>query len=621
MSFARCCRLATLLASTLTLCLSAQTPPQPSEAPPPASHNALPEIVRLSLVEGDVRIARGKQDAKLTGNTWEQASANIPLESGFNLATGANGRAEIEFEDASTIYLAPNSALTLANLTTKDGIPHTTLSLLSGSVTFHVKPNVPGEDYRIETPTSAISFTYGDENYTRVTSYLDGLRITPMDDTHLVLNHVRVPAPAGVTYDVTGAGLFKSDPRPSSPDLLAFDDWVKQRVTARDAAMKSVMEQADLKTPLPGLADMAGKGTFVSCAPYGTCWQPTDGWARQSSDTAPAAQSQPQNSDTGTPIKPLPQSRYTVSVAQLRQTGAQTSSSQVAPVSSLYDDDFPCDPWRLWYRHTLFAYPDNLYPYDWAVCHAGFWLYRNNHYMWVAGTHKHHYCPVHWVKYQGKLAYVPQHPRDQRGQPPVNLRHGVYTLTTKPNQPVERLAYDPKAPPKVLDATPKDFRSPAPTLLARAESPEVGVHFMHESPHTGPSNTLAHNSGSSLTFDQHSNRFMLATHVTDGGHTHTVTEPMSDRGGHIASASAGGYHPASSGGGISHAGGFSGGSGGFHGGGGGGSAAGHSGGGGSSGGGGGGHSGGGSGGSSSGGASSAGASSASAGGGGGGGHH
>jgi hypothetical protein len=211
------------------------------------------------------------------------------------------------------------------------------------------------------------------------------------------------------------------------------------------------------------------------------------------------------------------------------------------------------------------------------------------------------------VKYQGKLGYVPMHPRDQRGQPPVNLRHGIYTLTDKPNQPIERFAFDTKAPPKVLDATPKEFREPAPPMLARAESPELGVHFMHESPRTNISGTPARNSASSLTFDQHSERFMLATRVTEGGRTQTFTEPMSDRGGHIASASEGGYHPSSSGGGVSHAGGYSGG---------GGSSGGHSGGG-FSGGGGGGHSSGG--GSSS--SSSGGGSSASSSGGGGGGHH
>jgi hypothetical protein len=28
-------------------------------------------------------------------------------------------------------------------------------------------------------------------------------------------------------------------------------------------------------------------------------------------------------------------------------------------------------------------------------------MYRRHRYMWVAGTHKHHRCPVHWVKYGG----------------------------------------------------------------------------------------------------------------------------------------------------------------------------------------------------------------------------
>ena len=96
--------------------------------------------------------------------------------------------------------------------------------------------------------------------------------------------------------------------------------------------------------------------------------------------------------------------------------------------------------------------------------------------MWVAGTHKHHHCPVHWVKYQGKLGYVPMHPRDQRGLPPVNLRHGLYRLTDKPTHPVERVAFDSKSPPKLLDSTPKEFRSPHPPC-SRAPTP-------HRSPST-----------------------------------------------------------------------------------------------------------------------------------------
>ena len=64
-----------------------------------------------------MRVARGKR-----GATWESAVTGLPLETGFNLVTGA-GRAEIEFEDASTVYLAENSALTFNDLHTTGGVP------------------------------------------------------------------------------------------------------------------------------------------------------------------------------------------------------------------------------------------------------------------------------------------------------------------------------------------------------------------------------------------------------------------------------------------------------------------------------------------------------------------
>jgi FecR protein len=583
MSFTRCSRIAAILV-TSALALPAQ---QPADAPP-VSTATLPQIVRLSLVEGDVRITRGKQDVKLTGNTWEQAVTGIPLQSGFSLATGPDGRAEIEFEDTSTIYLASNSALTLADLTTKDGVPNTKLSLLSGTITTHLDPTIPDERYNITTPTHSFNLRHGDASYLRMTSFLDGMQITPMTNQKISAGHTEIHAVQGHSYNLVNfvdSGVVVVI-APSSPAMVAWDTWVADRVNLRTASMQSVMQQAGLKTPVPGLADLAYKGTFTPCAPYGTCWEPTNGWTHQSSSN-------------GTPITPLPEANsHTVSVAQLQQTSGQTSSrSGVAP-GLLYDDldDFPCSPERFWYDRLYGYYNvNNLYPYDWAVCHAGFWINRNHRYMWVAGTHKHHRCPVHWVKYQGKLGYVPMHPRDQRGQPPVNLRHGLYILTDKPDHPIERVALDERSQPKPLDSTPKEFRSPAPPLLARADSPELAVHMMHEPTRTNAA--AAHSVSSTLTFNSHSDRFMLATRVTDGGRTQTFTEPMSDRGGHISSSGGGGF------GGAGHGGGFSGG--------------GSRGGGGSSGGGGG-HSGGGSSGSS---GSSSSSSSSSASGGGGGGHH
>ena len=54
------------------------------------------QIVRISYVEGDVRIQRGDPSGKPGGAVWEKAIANLPVESGFSLATGAVRRSSLK---------------------------------------------------------------------------------------------------------------------------------------------------------------------------------------------------------------------------------------------------------------------------------------------------------------------------------------------------------------------------------------------------------------------------------------------------------------------------------------------------------------------------------------------
>ncbi len=338
MSFARCTLSAALVLNLLAAAPvlaqdQASTPPDTA----PASHDTLPQIVRLSFAEGDVRLALGKRDAKLTGTVWEQAAANVPLASGYSVATGAGGRAEIEFEDASTIYIAPNSAVTFADLTTKDNVPYTRMALLSGTVALHLQPTVPGEHFLLQTPTNTIGVSYGEKNYSRVTSYLDGIHMTPFEGTQLTYNGTPHALPHGATYIFYGQTMYPRNIAPT-PELAAFDLWVADRVRTRGSAMQSVMQQAGLNTPLAGLADLAGQGTFTSCAPYGTCWQPTHGWGQQSDPSA----------DAEAPIRPLPE-------AQASYDDSQTAASAAAVVPAGFVDDldnFPCDPYRLWYLRS-----------------------------------------------------------------------------------------------------------------------------------------------------------------------------------------------------------------------------------------------------------------------------
>jgi hypothetical protein len=103
------CRWFSLFLLTVSVSAYASLTDTASAPHPQSSFSAAPlktydQIVRLSFVEGDVRISRGKQGERATGGVWGQATAGIPIETGFNLATG-KGRAEIELEDASTVYL------------------------------------------------------------------------------------------------------------------------------------------------------------------------------------------------------------------------------------------------------------------------------------------------------------------------------------------------------------------------------------------------------------------------------------------------------------------------------------------------------------------------------------
>src|SRR5947209_15100907 len=80
----------------------------------PALAASQARIVRLSDVQGSVQIDKN------TGLGFEKAFLNLPITQGTQLKTGDNGRAEIEFEDGSTLRLAPNSTVQFNTLGPND---------------------------------------------------------------------------------------------------------------------------------------------------------------------------------------------------------------------------------------------------------------------------------------------------------------------------------------------------------------------------------------------------------------------------------------------------------------------------------------------------------------------
>ena len=547
------------------------------------------QIVRISYVEGDVRIARGEQNEKPAGPVWEKATADLPLETGFSLVTGS-GRAEIEFENASTLYLGENSVLTLNELQTTSGIPHSELALLSGTVTLHIRPSVAGESFILRTPTDELTTSFPHKTYMRVSSYTDAIAITAHDGGFL---HVQESGDekmsAGQTLFFRG-GVRVNAPAPDAEGEFAdWDRWVSERVEQRKASMADVMKAAGLSAPIPGLAEMKDQGTFFECAPYGTCWEPNTGEdAMQHGDRSP--QSSPWAS-TATGMS-----------ARLVQTSFQktTKSSEVAAMQSgnpgtidtPWDEEayFPCTPFALRYRLmrdpvtgkekvVSTSFDMNPYPYRWAVCHSGSWIHRRHHYVWVVGHKIHHVEPIRWVKSGHTVAFVPIHPYDVKGRPPINQKEEVFAVNNRNGLSIEKVRLDPAHSIEFLKVPPKEYRTTYLRPLPVTEVPRMEAHMMRDS--------LIHDraiagktTGVPLNFDPKLQSFMIARQVNKGEKSVTVMAPVSGRFGNLQArggscagvhgSSGGGGTVRSGGGGSTHSGGGSGssGGGGSHGGGG-----------------------------------------------------
>ena len=484
------------------------------------------QIVRLSYVEGDVRVARGEQNEKITGATWEKAVSDLPLETGFSLATGA-GRAEIEFEDASTVYLGENSVLTFNDLHTTGGVPYTEVALLTGTATLHVRPYMAGEQFTLKTPTWNLAARYPDKAYLRVSSYLDGFTIAPQKDAVIRAPGLALQDVASgqmLTYhgdsQVVAAGSIDNDA------FAEWDKWVADRVAKRSAAIAEVMRASGLTAPIPGMAELNGRGEFFDCAPYGTCWEPANAGDREQAGNRPS-ESQPSSA-----------------AASQHPARAMQAGASVPPQVREREDFFPCVPAAIRYRLQRdpatgrlrvidSAVDPNAAPYDWAVCHAGSWIHRHHHYVWVVGHKRHHIEPVRWVKSGRMVAFVPIHPYDVKGRPPINRKNEVFAVSNKSGLSIERVKFDTDKPIEILKSPPREYRNSHLPPLSRTDDPHLEARQIKDA--SGSKGALVKAPGVPITFDHKSQSFMMARQVVRGDKSVAVATPITNRGGNLQS--------------------------------------------------------------------------------------
>lgn len=215
-------------------------------------------VARIRVAQGDVNVKRG-DNGMLTG-----AIMNAPLLSRDHLETGPGSRAEVEFDSANVIRLAPDTDLAIANLV----FGRAQVQLGIGTVIVRVLRDAQAE-MEIDTPSVAFR-PLGLGEY-RISVFDNGTsQITVRS------GRIEMSGPRGSQTVEQGQSLMirgdSSDPefqQAYPPARDQFDDWS----ASRDAELAPPRSAQYLGSDVYGAEDLDRYGNWVP-SQYGQVWAP-----------------------------------------------------------------------------------------------------------------------------------------------------------------------------------------------------------------------------------------------------------------------------------------------------------------------------------------------------------
>jgi hypothetical protein len=228
----------------------------------PSFADSQARIVRLSQVDGDVQIDRN------LGQGYEKAFINLPVTQGAKLRTGPDARAEVEFEDGSTLRITPGTVVDFPELSRRDsGARASNLQLEGGTAYLNFKGGKE-EEFKLGFARETLTLTKSAH-----------LRVELKDATATVAvfnGDVEVDGLSGkidldkkhsATFDLAGTGTYTLA-KNLEPD--PYDDWDKQQEKYHQqySASNSYSPYAY------GASDLNYYGSFYNIPGYGMMWQP-----------------------------------------------------------------------------------------------------------------------------------------------------------------------------------------------------------------------------------------------------------------------------------------------------------------------------------------------------------
>jgi len=421
--------------------------------PPASAESSHARIVRLSLVQGDVRFTQTFHDDPLTDPkaVWETAALNLPLRQGNVLATDS-GRAEVEFENGAMAFLGPNTVIEFYDLSLRDGARITRLILRQGTATVYVNPSngdyfsVTGGDFTVEANGRT---TFRLDNFDDgSTANVQQGRVTVLrDDKPTALSKGQsISAQAGTSNELLVGRLADSD---------EFDQWVSGRIESVVTTTNYSNQYVSSPNYSSGFADLYTYGSWFSLGGYGYGWRPFgvgQGWN-------------------------------------------------------------PFDYGDFYYDNFYGLNFIGSAPWGWLPYHYGGWI-SSPVYGWVwtptgfgSSGGPLHYRPVTavWVRSGTTVGLVPIHPGDKPGRTPLNSTQGIYPVQSHGlAQPVATLNGEKLV---LLKEGPRESVSQA-SLAASSTPTRVSRTIL-----TGASGSRAVTLSreSSISYDPHEHRFVNNT--------------------------------------------------------------------------------------------------------------
>lgn len=219
-------------------------------------------IVRLSYVEGGVQIDRAS-------GKYDKAFLNLPITEGTKLRTEGDGRAEVEFEDGSTLRVVPGSLIKFPQLSLDSGNKLSTIEVVEGTAYVNFVGS-KSDQMTLEFAHEKIVLSHA--AHLRIGIGNEGTSVAVLKGDVLVDG---LSGQSEVKKNQTAEFDFANNEHLAlvkDVEDQPYDAWDKQQSQYHDRY--GANSYSNYSSSNYGLADLNYYGNFFSAPGYGMVWQP-----------------------------------------------------------------------------------------------------------------------------------------------------------------------------------------------------------------------------------------------------------------------------------------------------------------------------------------------------------